>query len=125
MKAQAQKTVEVAATNVQTAESEAQSATTALKEAEAKFKAVQNTQIVRNTITLSTEYFQALKAYRTAKTTVDKNAAIEVLKRINDNLLKQNNYKENPTDSTVEYDTNNLPEDFRTEVTLFAVDLIN
>ena len=125
VKAQAQKTVEVAIENVRTADTEAQSTTNILKEAEAKFKTAQNAQRVHNTLTLSPEYFQALKVYRTAQNTADQIAALDVLKRINKNLREQNTYIEDPTDSKVKYDTNNLPEYIRREATLLAVDLIN
>ena len=80
-----------------------------------------------NRVVLSEEYVKALKDsfdYNLAE--IDRKKAKETLKRVNAELLKQNKYvKNNNDDNTTRYDIENLPESIRTELSLFASDLIN
>ena len=56
----------------------------------------------------------------------DRRKAREILKRINDEIDNLNKYHKNKNDDIqTKYDIENLPENIRTELSLFAADLIN
>lgn len=80
-----------------------------------------------NTVNVPAEYIRALKASLSAQ--VDSEAydqAIKDLKAINQAALELNAFKSNPEDSKVVFsDINNLPEDVRTNLSLFTSDLVN
>ena len=98
----------------------------ALQEAKKELVKAQNDVDSINNIVLSKEYVEALKTYMDyslPESTRDK--AKEVLKSENEKLLKLNTYKQNKNDDDTLLDVNNLTEEVRKELSLFASDLIN
>ena len=98
----------------------------ALEEAKKELVKAQNDVDSINNIVLSKEYVEALKTYMDyslPESTRDK--AKEVLKSENEKLLKLNIYKQNKNDDDTLLDVNNLTEEVRKELSLFASDLIN
>ena len=98
----------------------------ALEEAKKELVKAQNDVDSINNIVLSNEYVQALKTYMDyslPESTREK--AKEVLKSENEKLLKLNTYKQNKNDDDTLLDVNNLTEEVRKELSLFASDLIN
>ncbi len=93
----------------------------ALQVAQDAFKVAENDLNAINTITLSSDYIMALKEY--GKTYSQ--SAKEKLDALITDLRKQNSFKANLNDSEELLDTNNLSEEARTELSLFASDLIN
>ncbi|HEM3180823.1 TPA: SEC10/PgrA surface exclusion domain-containing protein, partial [Streptococcus suis 92-4172] len=89
--------------------------------AQIAFQEAENEKNSINTITLSPEYIAALKEYGK---TYSKSAKDKLESLIAD-LRNQNTFKTNPNDSQELLDTNNLSEAVRTELSLFASDLIN
>ncbi|HEM3649588.1 TPA: SEC10/PgrA surface exclusion domain-containing protein [Streptococcus suis] len=85
------------------------------------FQEAENEKNSINTITLSPEYIAALKEYGKTYST----SAKEKLESLIADLRNQNTFKANPNDSQELLDTNNLSEAVRTELSLFASDLIN
>lgn len=95
-----------------------------LSSAQEAFKVAENDLKGINTITLSPEYIAALRDY--ALNYTEKGAAAKAtLKVLSPTLKASNQYKENANDSQTTYDINNLPEEFRKELSWFASDLIN
>lgn len=82
-----------------------------------------------NRIVLSEEYVKALKnSYDYDNLTrEEREKEDKILKKINyDELRSKNKYVKNKNDdNTITYDIENLPENVRTELSLFAADLIN
>lgn len=81
-----------------------------------------------NRIVLSEEYVKALKDSQDYDTLSreERRKALETLKRINDEVDNLNKYHKNKNDDMkTKYDIENLPENVRTELSLFAADLIN
>ena len=98
----------------------------ALEEVKKELVKAQNDVDSINNIVLSKEYVEALKTYMDyslPESTRDK--AKEVLKSENEKLLKLNTYKQNKNDDDTLLDVNNLTEEVRKELSLFASDLIN
>ena len=105
---------------------EAEATQKALEEAKKELVKAQNDVDSINNIVLSKEYVEALKTYMDyslPESTRDK--AKEVLKSENEKLLKLNTYKQNKNDDDTLLDVNNLTEEVRKELSLFASDLIN
>ena len=105
---------------------EAEATQKALEEAKKELVKAQNDVDSINNIVLSDEYVQALKTYMDyslPESTRDK--AKEVLKSETEKLLKLNTYKQNKNDDDTLLDVNNLTEEVRKELSLFASDLIN
>ena len=80
-----------------------------------------------NTVNIPAEYVRALKAFEDARFgTAAYDQAIKDLKAINQAALELNAFKSNPEDAKVVFsDINNLPEDVRTNLSLFTSDLVN
>lgn len=80
-----------------------------------------------NTVNIPAEYIQALKASSKARVESETyKQAIATLKAINQKALELNAFKSNPEDTKVVFsDINNLPEDVRTNLSLFTADLVN
>lgn len=105
---------------------EAEATQKALEEAKKELVKAQNDVDSINNIVLSKEYVEALKTYMDyslPESTRDK--AKEVLKSENEKLLKLNTYKQNKNDDDTLLDVNNLTEEVRKELSLFASDLVN
>ena len=105
---------------------EAEATQKALEEAKKELVKAQNDVDSINNIVLSKEYVEALKTYMDyslPESTRDK--AKEVLKSENEKLLKLNIYKQNKNDDDTLLDVNNLTEEVRKELSLFASDLVN
>ena len=105
---------------------ELESAKKELESAKKELVKAQNDVDSINNIVLSNEYVQALKTYMDyslPESTREK--AKEVLKSENGKLLKLNTYKQNKNDDDTLLDVNNLTEEVRKELSLFASDLIN
>ncbi|HEM4330040.1 TPA: SEC10/PgrA surface exclusion domain-containing protein [Streptococcus suis] len=126
--AQAEQTVSVATQDVASktalvteATDKATETASALQVAQDAFKVAENDLNALNTITLSSDYITALKEY--GKTYSQ--PAKEKLDALITDLRKQNSFKANLNDSEELLDTNNLSEEARTELSLFASDLIN
>ena len=105
---------------------EAEATQKALEEAKKELVKAKNDVDSINSIILSDEYVQALKTYMDyslPESTRDK--AKEVLKSETEKLLKLNTYKQNKNDDDTLLDVNNLTEEVRKELSLFASDLIN
>ena len=105
---------------------EAEATKKALEQAKKELVKAQNDVDSINNIVLSKEYVEALKTYMDyslPETTREK--AKEVLKSENEKLLKLNTYKQNKNDDDTLLDVNNLTEEVRKELSLFASDLIN
>ncbi|WP_099832356.1 SEC10/PgrA surface exclusion domain-containing protein [Streptococcus suis] len=126
--AQAEQTVSTATQDVASktalvteATAKADATTSALQVAQDAFKVAESELNAINTITLSSDYIMALKEY--GKTYSQ--SAKEKLDTLVTDLRKQNSFKANLNDSEELLDTNNLSEEVRTELSLFASDLIN
>lgn len=80
-----------------------------------------------NTVNVPAEYIRLMKAYVSAKVGSEEyHQALKDLKAINQAALELNAFKSNPEDSKVVFsDINNLPEDVRTNLSLFTSDLVN
>ena len=105
---------------------EAEATQKALQEAKKELVKAQNDVDSINSIVLSDEYVQALKTYMDyslPESTREK--AKEVLKSENEKLLKLNTYKKNKNDDDTLLDVNNLSDEVRKELSLFASDLVN
>ncbi|WP_155964032.1 SEC10/PgrA surface exclusion domain-containing protein [Streptococcus ruminantium] len=95
-----------------------------LSSAQEAFKIAENDVKGINTITLSPEYIAALRDYALNYTEKGE-AARATLKTLSSILKASNQYKENANDSQTVYEVNNLPEEFRKELSWFGSDLIN
>ena len=126
-KEQATKDYNKASSDLEAKTKELEVAKTKLALATKELEVAKNNAEGINRIVLSEEYVKALKDsfdYNLAE--IDRKKAKETLKRVNAELLKQNKYvKNNNDDNTTRYDIENLPESIRTELSLFASDLIN
>lgn len=95
-----------------------------LSNAQEAFKVAENDLNAINTITLSPEYMSALRDY--ALNYAEKGAeATAILKALSPSLKASNQFKANANDSQTAYNVNELPLEFRQELSLFASDLIN
>ncbi|MBO4108815.1 SEC10/PgrA surface exclusion domain-containing protein [Streptococcus suis] len=92
-----------------------------LATAQSAFQKAENDKNSINTITLSAEYVVALKEYKETYS----QSAKEKLDKLVPALRSQQQFKANLNDDTQLLDTNNLSEAVRTELSLFASDLIN
>ena len=98
----------------------------ALEEAKKELVKAQNDVDSINSIVLSDEYVQALKTYMDySLPELTRDKAKEVLKSENEKLLKLNIYKKNKNDDDTLLDVNNLSDEVRKELSLFASDLVN
>lgn len=126
-KEQATKDYNKASSDLEAKAKELEVAKTKLALATKELEVAKNNAEGINRIVLSEEYVKALKDsfdYNLAE--IDRKKAKETLKRVNAELLKQNKYVKNNNDNnTTRYDIENLPESIRTELSLFASDLIN
>jgi len=105
---------------------EAEATQKELEEAKKELVKAQNDVDSINNIVLSKEYVEALKTYMDYSLPEStRNKAKEVLKSENEKLLKLNIYKQNKNDDDTLLDVNNLTEEVRKELSLFASDLIN
>lgn len=129
--AQAEQTVSTATQDVASktalvteATDKAEVTASALQVAQDAFKVAENDLNAINTITLSSEYMSALRDY--ALNYAEKGAeATAILKALSPNLKASNQFKANANDSKTAYNVNELPLEFRQELSLFASDLIN
>ena len=114
-----------------------------LKTAEAKKAEADNTAKAINTVVLSDDYVNALKGYyatfsksaydsltgkdsTASERTTARAEYLSTLSSLNSSELANNGYVSNENDKTLVFtDLNNLPEDVRTQLSLFASDLIN
>ena len=80
-----------------------------------------------NRIVLSEEYVKALKdSFDNNLSREEQDKAYDKLGKLSSQDLKKNSYKNNKNDDMkTKYDIENLPENIRTELSLFAADLIN
>lgn len=80
-----------------------------------------------NIVNVPAEYIRLMKAYVNAKVDSEEyHQALKDLKAINQAALELNAFKSNPEDTKVVFsDINNLPEDVRTNLSLFTSDLVN
>ncbi len=126
-KQQAETTLTNAQTDLATKTSNYNTVNSELDTAKAKLIKAQNDVESINRIHLSPEYVKALKDnFDYNLDEADWKKAKETLKRVNADLLKQNKYVRNKNDdNTTSYDIENLPENIRTKLSLFAADLIN
>lgn len=126
-KEQATKDYNKASSDLEAKTKELEVAKTKLALATKELEVAKNNAEGINRIVLSEEYVKALKNnfdYNLDET--DWKKAKETLKRVNAELLKQNKYVKNKNDdNTTSYDIENLPENVRTKLSLFAADLIN
>ena len=98
----------------------------ALAEAKKELVKAQNDVDSINNIVLSKEYVEALKTYMDySLPEATREKAKEVLKSENEKLLKLNTYKQNKNDDDTLLDVNNLSDEVRKELSLFASDLVN
>ncbi|NQJ86899.1 SEC10/PgrA surface exclusion domain-containing protein [Streptococcus suis] len=118
---QANQTFDVKTQLANVAIAQAEETAKQLVTAQTAFQEAENEKNGINTITLSPEYIAALKEYGK---TYSKSAK-EKLENLIADLRNQNTFKTNPNDSQELLDTNNLSEAVRTELSLFASDLIN
>ena len=78
------------------------------------------------TINLTDEYIQALKDHTNLNLSQEaRKEAFDKLAAMNQKLVDMNKYVDDPEDSKVKFDTNNLPESFIQEMSLYAAKLIN
>ena len=126
-KEQATKDYNKASSDLEAKTKELEVAKTKLALATKELEVAKNNAEGINRIVLSEEYVKALKdSFDYSLAEIDRTKAKETLKRVNSELLKQNKYvKNNNDDNTTRYDIENLPESIRTELSLFASDLIN
>ena len=80
-----------------------------------------------NRIVLSEEYVKALKdSFDNNLSREEQDKAYDKLSKLSSQDLKKNSYKNNKNDDMkTKYDIENLPENVRTELSLFVADLIN
>lgn len=126
-KEQATKDYNKASSDLEAKTKELEVAKTKLALATKELEVAKNNAEGINRIVLSEEYVKALKDnFDYNLDEADWKKAKETLKRVNADLLKQNKYVKNKNDNnTTSYDIENLPENIRTELSLFAADLIN
>ncbi|MBF0715715.1 SEC10/PgrA surface exclusion domain-containing protein [Gemelliphila palaticanis] len=119
--------VSTAKTNLTNTENKAQETTTALNKATTELERVKNDVNSFNTVTLTKDYIDNLKKavdFNISKE--ERDLAKKKLKEVNKELLSLNKYKANANDdNVVKYDINNLPEDIRKGLSLFASELVN
>lgn len=98
-----------------------------VSEAQLALTKAENDVAAINTITLSSEYVNALKTYSSSAIGSNEyNAAEETLDRLSQELRKVNQFKVNKNDASTEtYDLNQLPTSVLTELSLFTSDLLN
>ena len=110
-----------------TKQGQATTATQALETAKAGYTKAENDYNSINTIQLSQPYIEALIRYtKYYFSETEYKASKDILKIESEKLYHQNVYKPNLNDdSTTKYDVNNLPENVKKEISLFASDLIN
>ena len=127
-KEQATKDYNKASSDLEAKTKELEVAKTKLALATKELEVAKNNAEGINRIVLSEEYVKALKDSQNYDTLTreDRRKAREILKRINDEVDNLNKYHKNKNDDIqTKYDIENLPENIRTELSLFAADLIN
>ena len=127
-KEQATKDYNKASSDLEAKTKELEVAKTKLALATKELEVAKNNAEGINRIVLSEEYVKALKDSQNYDTLTreDRRKAREILKRINDEIDNLNKYHKNKNDDIqTKYDIENLPENIRTELSLFAADLIN
>lgn len=128
-KEQATKDYNKASSDLETKTKELEVAKTKLALATKELEVAKNNAEGINRIVLSEEYVKALKdSYNYDNLTrEEREKADKILEKINyDELRSKNKYVKNKNDDNItSYDIENLPENVRTELSLFASDLIN
>lgn len=128
-KEQATKDYNKASSDLEAKTKELEVAKTKLALATKELEVAKNNAEGINRIVLSEEYVKALKdSYDYDNLTrEEREKAYQILEKINyDELRSKNKYVKNKNDdNTTSYDIENLPENIRTELSLFAADLIN
>ena len=127
-KEQATKDYNKASSDLEAKTKELEVAKTKLALATKELEVAKNNAEGINRIVLSEEYVKALKDSQNYDTLTreERRKAREILKRINDEVDNLNKYHKNKNDDIqTKYDIENLPENIRTELSLFAADLIN
>ena len=128
-KEQATKDYNKASSDLEAKTKELEVAKTKLALATKELEVAKNNAEGINRIVLSEEYVKALKdSYNYDNLTrEEREKADEILEKINyDELRSKNKYVKNKNDDNItSYDIENLPENVRTELSLFASDLIN
>ena len=128
-KQQAETTLTNAQTDLATKTSNYNTVNSELDTAKAKLIKAQNDVDSINRIHLTPEYVKALKdSYDYDNLTrEEREKADKILEKINyDELRSKNKYVKNKNDDNItSYDIENLPENVRTKLSLFAADLIN
>ena len=126
-KEQASKDYNKASSDLEAKTKELEVAKTKLALATKELEVAKNNAEGINRIVLSEEYVKALKDsfdYNLSREERDK--AYDKLGKLSSQDLKKNSYKNNKNDDMkTKYDIENLPENIRTELSLFAADLIN
>lgn len=126
-KEQATKDYNKASSDLEAKTKELEVAKTKLALATKELEVAKNNAEGINRIVLSEEYVKALKdSFDNNLSREEQDKAYDKLGKLSSQDLKKNSYKNNKNDDTkTKYDIENLPENIRTELSLFAADLIN
>lgn len=126
-KEQATKDYNKASSDLEAKTKELEVAKTKLALATKELEITKNNAEGINRIVLSEEYVKALKdSFDNNLSREEQDKAYDKLGKLSSQDLKKNSYKNNKNDDMkTKYDIENLPENIRTELSLFAADLIN
>ena len=126
-KEQATKDYNKASSDLEAKTKELEVAKTKLALATKELEVAKNNAEGINRIVLSEEYVKALKdSFDNNLSREEQDKAYDKLGKLSSQDLKKNSYKNNKNDDMkTKYDIENLPENIRTELSLFAADLIN
>lgn len=126
-KEQATKDYNKASSDLEAKTKELEVAKTKLALATKELEVAKNNAEGINRIVLSEEYVKALKdSFDNNLSREEQDKAYNKLGKLSSEDLKKNSYKNNKNDDMkTKYDIENLPENIRTELSLFAADLIN
>lgn len=126
-KEQATKDYNKASSDLEAKTKELEVAKTKLALATKELEVAKNNAEGINRIVLSEEYVKALKdSFDNNLSREEQDKAYDKLGKLSSQDLKKNSYKNNKNDDIqTKYDIENLPENIRTELSLFAADLIN
>lgn len=126
-KEQATKDYNKASSDLEAKTKELEVAKTKLAQATKELEVAKNNAEGINRIVLSEEYVKALKdSFDNNLSREEQDKAYNKLGKLSSEDLKKNSYKNNKNDDMkTKYDIENLPENIRTELSLFAADLIN
>lgn len=126
-KEQATKDYNKASSDLEAKTKELEVAKTKLALATKELEIAKNNAEGINRIVLSEEYVKALKdSFDNNLSREEQDKAYDKLGKLSSQDLKKNSYKNNKNDDMkTKYDIENLPENIRTELSLFAADLIN